>query len=51
MKIKELGYTYEINSPYKDELIGNFPLLVNELEGGHAISTSGENVYVRFDCF
>ena len=35
-------WTVQINSPYKDDLIGNYPLLVNELDGGHAISTSGD---------
>lgn len=36
------NWTILINSPYKDNVFGNYPLLINELTPEHAISTSGD---------
>ena len=36
------NWTVLINSPYKNPLLENYPLLINELAPGHAISTSGD---------
>ena len=36
------NWTILVNSPYKDVLLENYPLIINELTPEHAISTSGD---------
>ena len=45
------NWTVLVNSPYKDNIFGVYPLLINELTPEHAISTSGdyEQLFYYYD--